>query len=452
MQGLIRDVLQHIRRLVTAPREELSLFQRSLAFWMHLVVSCAGELKRDRAPQVAAALTYHTLFSLVPMLVLGLLVFRSVQGLESSAERFENLVIEVLLPETVLDPESSPLLEANALDTQREFDDARALLREQFRDYIRQLSELNLTGLGIAGLLVFLYGASSLLRTVESSFDSIYRAESKRPLRIQIPLYFTFMILGPVVLVGSQVLRDQLLARFASTTGAAWLPGLFATLSPVLGIWAVLFALYVSVPNTRVKRRSAVSGSLLATLLWLFMQKGFGLYVGSTVITSLFGALAVVPILLLWGYLTWLVVLFGLEVSYSLQFLASSGPWKEDFEAPLSGDPGWLVPILTHIGRGFTNGRSTSRAALRTDCGLPLSTLGSFLKQLEERGWIHEVVGTGGESEYALARPPSQISIREVLAVEPPLHQPGAAWDYLEKLGATRDDSVGDDTLASLLE
>ena len=70
MSGLLRDVLQHFRRLVTAPREELSLFQRSLAFWMHLVVSCAGELKSNKAPQVAAALTYHTLFSLVPMLVL----------------------------------------------------------------------------------------------------------------------------------------------------------------------------------------------------------------------------------------------------------------------------------------------------------------------------------------------------------------------------------------------
>ena len=108
MPDVLRQILQHLRRLVTAPREELSLFQRTLAFWTRLVVYCAGELKRDKAQQIAAALTYHTLFSLVPMLVLGFLVFQSVRGLESSAERFENLVLTVLLPDNALDPNLSP--------------------------------------------------------------------------------------------------------------------------------------------------------------------------------------------------------------------------------------------------------------------------------------------------------------------------------------------------------
>ena len=61
------------------------------------------------------------------------------------------------------------------------------------------------------------------------------------------------------------------------------------------------------------------------------------------------------------------------------------------------------------------------------------------------------MVDKGGESRYVLARPPSQISIRKVLSVELPQHQPDAAWDYLEKLRSTRDGAVGDDTLASLL-
>jgi membrane protein len=452
VQGLIRNILQHVRRLLTAPREEFGLLQRSLSFWIRLVVYCGGELKRDKARQVAAALTYHTVFSLVPMLVLALLVLQSVRGLESSVERFEDFVIQMLLPESAVDPVASPLRVPNDLETQREFDEARALVREQFGNYIRRLRELNLTGLGIAGLLVFLYGATSLLGTVERSFDSLYRAETRRSIRIRIPLYFTIMTLGPVLLVGGQVFKDQLLTRVAETAGIAWLAGLLATLAPILCTWVLFFAVFVLVPNTHVKRRAAIGGSLLTTILWMSMQGAFEVYVSSTVITSLYGALAVVPILLLWIFLGWLVVLLGLEVSYSLQFLADRDPAKGDFEAPLSGDPGWLVPILTHIGRGFTDGRSTSRMSLRSDCGLPLSTLASFLNRLESNGWIHQVVGSGGESEYSLAKPPSQIPLREVLAIEPPPHQPGPGWDYLARLSSMRDGTVGDDTLAALLE
>ena len=90
------------RRLIDRPKEEWSPLPRAGILTLHVLVSCARKLGRDRAPQMAAALAFETLFSLLPLLVLVILVLHSVRGLEGTGAQLRTMVVELLVPESLV--------------------------------------------------------------------------------------------------------------------------------------------------------------------------------------------------------------------------------------------------------------------------------------------------------------------------------------------------------------
>lgn len=452
MGNPLRDLAQHLHRLLTRPLQELSLWQRGVAFSTRLAIHCGVELRRDKAPQVAAALAYHTLFSLVPMLVLGFLVVGSLRGLEVYSDRFQALILDLLLPDNLLERDAVGVIRAG--QGQVEFDIAREALRDRLEWFLTELSQVSFTGVSIVGVTVFVYGATSLLGTIERSFDSIYRAERKRPQAIRLPLYFTLITFGPVILVGSQIMQDQWLDRLSATHGFAWLVGPFFVLSPLLASWLIIFIAFRTLPNTYVQLRAAVIGSLVAATGWLALQELLGIYAHSAAVTGLYGALALLPILLLWIYLSWLIVLFGLELTYSLQHLAADKFGADPLHPPLPGDPRWLVPIVSSIAQAFKNGETRSRPELAGEIGVSPTLLTPFLERLEEAGILLEIEqSANAPRRFTLARPPESIYLREVLRLsERPRSSEGPGWAFLSALEKKAKEETDQATIASLLE
>ena len=191
------------RRLIDRPTEELSALARAGLLTVHVLVSCARKLMRDRAPQMAAALAFQTLFSLLPLLVLVILVLHSVRGLEGPERNCEpwwsSCWCRQSLVGTDVDLVGPPVPGGPA--TLQEFNDARAVLRRRVDDVIETLSGVSFAGLGIAGFLLFVYGATSLMRTVENGFNILYQADDPPPWSRLAP-YFTLLTLGPFALVG----------------------------------------------------------------------------------------------------------------------------------------------------------------------------------------------------------------------------------------------------------
>ena len=174
---------------------------------------------------MAAALAFQTLFSLLPLLVLVLLVLHSVRGLEgrrSPAAHHDRRVPGAGEPGRRRTPTWSGRPSPAGPATVQEFNDARAVLRLRIDDVLESLSRVSFAGLGTAGFLLFLYGATALMRTVESSFNLLYQADTRRHGRA-CALYFTLLTLGPVTLVGAQILQDRLLAEPRHLHG--WLDG-----------------------------------------------------------------------------------------------------------------------------------------------------------------------------------------------------------------------------------
>ena len=222
------------RRLIDRPKEELNALARAGLLTLHVLVSCARKLARDRAPQMAAALAFQTLFSLLPLLVLVILVLHSVRGLEGTRTHLRTLVVELLVPESLVGTDGDlvgpPAPGGPA--TVQEFNDARAVLRRRVDGVIESLSGVSFAGLGIAGFLLFVYGATSLMRTVENGFNILYQADDP-PAWSRLAPYFTLLTLGPFALAGAQVLQNRLLENLDTFMGG-WLAAPFAYVAPLL--------------------------------------------------------------------------------------------------------------------------------------------------------------------------------------------------------------------------
>ncbi|HVR27933.1 MAG TPA: YhjD/YihY/BrkB family envelope integrity protein, partial [Thermoanaerobaculia bacterium] len=345
--GILPRLLDTARGFLDSPREELRPLQRAAASAIQVAMSSARKLRRDSASQMAAALSFQTLFSLLPLLVLALILLHSVRGLESYGEQLRNLIVEYLVPEGLV--ASEPALvgppDPRGPTTIEEFNDARQLLRRRIDEVLEALSNVSFAGIGAAGFLLFAYGATALMRTVVGSFNLIYQADPPRSWT-RLPVYFTLLMLGPVALVAAQVLQRRLLEGVGSWMGG-WINAPLASIAPLVATIALLALAFRTVPNTWVAWRPAFTGALTSGITWFAFQEVFGLYVNRAMLTTLYGALALLPLFLLWIYCSWLIILAGLTLAFTLQYLAADEAWSR--RPYLPGDPRWLVPIMARI-------------------------------------------------------------------------------------------------------
>jgi membrane protein len=245
----------------------------------------------DRCSENSAALTYMSLFALVPLLTVLYTMASAVpafQGLESQIEAF---LFDNLLPESGTD------------------------IQNYLSDFSRQAK--NLTGVGIGFLVIT---AVLMLRNIEKAFNQIWRTGENRSAVSSFMLYWAVLSLAPITL-GLALGISTYLSAFADLVISVDITGVGAyllKLAPV-GLNAAAFTLiYAAVPNCRVPLRDAVIGGLAASIAFNIARSLFtSLVVGSSY-TFIYGAFAAVPLFLLWIYLSWNIVLMGAVLVHSL--------------------------------------------------------------------------------------------------------------------------------------
>ncbi len=162
--------------------------------------------------------------------------------------------------------------------------------------------------------------ALMLISNVDKTLNRIWRTQSDRPIVYTFAIYWMVITLGPM-LIGSSVVVSSYLTGLAAFT-EEYTPGLGTFLLSLVPSGAAMLAftiLYMVVPNRRVFARHALVGAIVATIAFEITKSGFALYVTNFPSYELiYGALAVVPILFLWVYLSWVIVLFGAEFTCSL--------------------------------------------------------------------------------------------------------------------------------------
>lgn len=247
--------------------------------------------KADSVFRVASSLAYTSLIALVPLLAIGIAIFSAFPVFDSIRTQLADFLFQNLTPS---------------------FEEE---IRHHLEEIVKksgQLGAVGVTGIAITAIL--------LLSTIEDSFNYIFKVTQPRRIATKITLYWTVITLGPLLLGTAFSMRGYLytLQKFVySNTGTSQF--FFSYMIPPIITIITLMLVYFLVPNKKVSIRNAFIGAIVAVVLFWLLRIGFGSFViSNTTYSTLYGALAIIPIFLIWMYLSWTVVLFGAVVTAAM--------------------------------------------------------------------------------------------------------------------------------------
>ena len=336
----------------------------------------------DGGVQHVAALTYTTLLSLVPLMTVVLALFSVFPASERMSEQIENFLFQNFVPA------------------------AGEAVQEHLRNFSQKAARL--TGVGFAFLILV---ALLLMSNIDKAFNTIWHVRKRRPPLAQFTVYWAILSLGPVLIAVSVGVTSYLVSIpfIEQAQAVVMVRSKLLSMMPVL-ISALAFSLlYALVPNRSVPMRHALAGGLLAALLFELSKRAFALYVTTfPTYEAIYGALAVVPIFLIWIYLSWLVTLLGAEFTYCL------GIYREDWQEHLQQRGGEFLLALQLLGLLRVSQRqglsSTTRQLLAQIPGATEEQLDEALLRLTQ---AHMVL-RANEKGWALARDLREVTLSDL--------------------------------------
>ncbi len=251
----------------------------------------AKRAQNDMIFRVASSLAYTSLIALVPLFAIGLAIFSAFPVFEAVRSQVEEFIFQNLTPE--FEQEVSSYFAAIVKNA-------------------GQLTTIGVVGIAVTSIL--------LLSTIENSFNFIFKVTQPRHITTKITLYWTVITLGPLLLGTAFSMRGYLytLQKFMAADGETG-RFFFSCMIPPLMTILSLMLVYVLVPNKKVRLDSALAGAAVAVVLFWFLRQGFALAVlNNATYKTLYGAMAVIPVFLIWMYLSWAVVIFGAVVTAAL--------------------------------------------------------------------------------------------------------------------------------------
>lgn len=263
--------------------------------WKNTALTLRDRFSEDRLGLTASSLTFTTTIALVPLVTVVLAIFTAFPIFAKLQGVLQQWLVESLIPDSI----------------------ARQVL-----SYLTQFAG-KASKLGGAGLAVLVVSALALILTIDHTLNNIWRVRRKRPLGQRVLVYWAVMTLGPLLLAVSLSITSYALS--ASKGVVAVMPGgvqlLLDTLQFVLLAWGTA-ALYHYVPNTRVRWSHAWIGGFFVSAGFELAKRLLVLYLGKVPTYSvLYGAFATVPILLIWIYIGWVIVLLGAVIAAYLPSL-----------------------------------------------------------------------------------------------------------------------------------
>ena len=440
MKKFISFTIERLRQAITQPRDELDRWQRAARYVYDLGRCGLLQLTYDRAPQMAGELAFRTLFSLLPVMVVGTLVVKAL-GMEAWIdEPIDHMLAAIGLSDVRVVPRDGGI----------ESETLSLWLQQRFQE----ASQVNVAAIGWVGVLVTVYAAISLVVTVENSFNTIYRVQRGRPWSRRVPLYWFMLTVSPLVLVLGTYLNGEIETSFATFEVWGWVSRIISVVWSLLILWIIMSLLYLFLPSSHVNVRSAISGALVAAILLEIGKRTLGAYLQNALsISQLYGSLGLVPLFMFWVYLMWLVILFGLEVSAIMQTVHGG---RFAVHGPLSAgafvlEPTTVVQLMEVVAKDFYAGKSSTFDELMDEASLPESVVEEITAQLLREKLIHEVAGE--HRSFTLAKDPDSMDAQQIIQVAFDLadQQQLRRSALTDRLRQVQRQSVHEDTLASLV-
>jgi membrane protein len=256
-----------------------------------IAVNFFKDVKGERITITAGHLAYVSLLSLVPVIMVIFMFMSAFPAFAEIRGEFEAFIFSNFVPT------------------------AGDVVQRYMAEFVG-----NASGMGAASIISLLVVAILLISNIDKTFNHLWKTKVQRPIIFTFAIYWMIITLGPLLIALSLIVSSYVagLATFAD----GYTPG-FGTAVLKLVPWAsaivAFMLLYMIVPNRPVRSQYAFFGALLATILFELSKKGFAFYISNfPSYEVIYGALATIPILFVWVYLSWIVVLLGAVCTYSI--------------------------------------------------------------------------------------------------------------------------------------
>lgn len=336
----------------------------------------------------ASALTFTTMLSLVPFLAFAFAILKGL-GVQNVLE---------------------PIVLNNLTAGSQEIVDR----------IVTYINKTNMASVGAIGLATLIGSVISLLGTIEETFNVVWRVRETRSLTRKFSDYLSVVVSAPLLVLAATSINTTL----RSQTAVAWIVsntylgpvilGVFKIL-PYVSIWAALVFVYIFIPNTRVSFRSALVGGIFAGTIWQLAQWAHLTFqLGVSNYNAIYGTLAVLPVFMLWIYVSWAIVLLGVEVVHSHQ-----NWWSADMD--VDGTPlnalsreKLAVLLVLHVCRHFCEGRRPPTIdEISSNYMIPRQYVDTLLEELAQDGFLARACD--GAEGWLPARDPERITPADVV-------------------------------------
>ncbi|WP_163935220.1 virulence factor BrkB family protein [Paraferrimonas sp. SM1919] len=252
----------------------------------------------DQVKTLSGHLAFVSLLSLVPLIAVMVSVLSAFPVFADLRETIEGFIFQNFLPTT------------------------GANIQSHLGQFVSNASKG-----GAVGIIALVVVALLLIATIDKVLNDIWRVDKTRPQITSFAIYWMVLTLGPI-LVGTSIALSSYLLGMAMSQNSQLGSGISLLLKylPFFLSWLSFILLYMAVPNCKVKFKHALTGGLFAAIMFELSKKIFAIYVSLfPTYEAIYGALAAIPILFLWVYLSWGVLLIGAEITASLT------EWRKSF-------------------------------------------------------------------------------------------------------------------------
>ncbi|MCU7837237.1 MAG: virulence factor BrkB family protein [gamma proteobacterium symbiont of Taylorina sp.] len=333
---------------------------------------------QQRCDETAASLSYTSLLSLVPMMAVIFAAFSSFPAFREVFEQLQSFIFNNLVPSS------------------------SEVIQEYLTIFVEKASKL--TMVGMVSLFII---ALMLMRQIDKSLNKIWGVHKNKNFIRTFLTYWAVLTLGPI-LMGLSIMFTSYLTSVLMIQDAADSLGFKKELLLILPVVMTMTAftlIYMIVPNREVPILHALFGGFTATILFELSKKAFALYISNNnTYSNLYGALATIPIFLVWIYISWLVTLLGAMTARCMSLFDFSDDQIKQNENNLLS----TFHILRLLSNAAKTGTTLSEEMLHKNIALRHETqLDQLIYQLEELAWIHKTEN----KEWSLAKDLDSISL-----------------------------------------
>ena len=393
MAELIKKVHDFLRRdLWHLDTEHLNRFRTWLVYLLKLIYATIKGFTENELTLRAMSLVYTTLLSIVPLLAFSVSILKAFGVVENQLEPFLNNFLE-------------PLGEKGTDIT------------SQILEFI---NKINFGVLGVVGLLLLIYTSVSLIMKIEDSLNHIWDIKRGRSIIRRLSDYITILLIGPVLMFSAIGLTasfesNAIVQKVLSIEPLGMLVLLGAKLIPYIFVFLVFTFIYMVIPNTKVKFKSAFIAGAIAGIAWQTTGWVFAISVAkSTKYAAIYSSLAVLILFMIWLYVNWLILLIGAQIAYCHQNLDTLDLGRTIFKLSSKVKEKLVFVIMYLIGYNFYHDLDKwTFDDLVKELGLPQESVDRALSELQDKKLILE---TGEDPSYYLpAKDLEVITLNEII-------------------------------------